>query len=109
MTAAELRETYMADTYELFEWLRDKFSISTRAAHKTQAKERRSIKEHTFYYVSQHGEKAKEIDDNRWVLAPLKCSRNKEMEGGAGQNTMDHFDCLAPGKNTAVQLRARPF
>ena len=105
MTAAELRGTYMAETYEAFEWLRDKFIIPTRAARKTQTKERHSIKEHTFYYALQHCEKAKEMDDNHGVLASLKHSRNKEMEGGAGQNTMDHFDFLAPDNDQNIEFR----
>ena len=111
MTAAELRGTYMADTYEAFEWFCDKFIISTRAARKTQATERYSIKEYKFYHIPQHGEKAKEMDDNRGVLAPLK--RSREMPNSANQKRKHQImvrpKCVQHRRTTAAQLRGRPF
>ena len=102
MSAAELRGVYMIDTYAAFRWLRSKFSVPARrkSNHK---KERHSISHHTFFYVPQHGEAAAEDTAN--VLGQLNRKRTKEMEGGAGSNSMEHFDFIATGNVSNIVQR----
>jgi hypothetical protein len=102
MTAAELRGVYMVDTYAAFRWLMLKFVCPTRRKSKHK-KERHSVKKHNFFYVPQHGEC--EVEDKTNVIGNLRRKRTKEMEGGSGSKSMEHFDYLAPGNLQNVIYR----
>ena len=97
MTAAELRGHYMADTLTAFRWLQQKF----KKKKEQRKKKKHAVKEHTFYYVPQQGEKAEGAN----ILPELDRKRQADMVGGAGMQTMGHFDFRATGTVGSVQMR----